>query len=231
VIGVLALALAALPITPSWTCTVRFEIEGDSATLTQRIDRRGRPGPLAMRLQRPGWQGSRSLSWLVGTPPASSSRTGPRRPPARRVDPEDIVPRPPARIFEEGPSGAPVSFRWNRRRETSALWVHYYGDGVPVGSERIADAKDVRSYFHWIDSIGWTLTDRAMLARLAGARELTALLTNETGDVLGQDRYPLPPPSAARAAYDAAAAEMRRLTADYRTACERTPSGVVIGEY
>ena len=232
-IAALGLALASGQPARSWTCEVAFLLEGDRGTLSRRVDRRGRPATsVAMNLWRDGWDQWRSISWdilpadALVPPPASAYRTK-----SRRTVRSETVPRPAATAFDEGPSGAPFYFRWNRRRETGALWIHYYGDGATAGREQIANAQLVRRDYHLFDGIGWTLKDRLTLARLARARQLTAVLTNEAGQELARDGILNPAPAEARQAFERAFAELRRAEADYRKSCKDNSAGVVVTGY
>jgi hypothetical protein len=212
---VLALALPAPAA--AWTCVVPVKLSGFEGTLAREIDGVGRPKPdLTMEVARREPSGEvREVKWYL-----TEKAAGPRRP----YEPVWVTPRPEQAAFREGPSY--VSILWNLKQATKGpIESFYYGDGRLVGSERLVRLRETdRIYRRQSLARPAALIDRPLLARLAEARQWTAVAVDGARVELYRATFNLPTATEAEAEYRRAKAELRRMERNYWQVCTQDPS-------
>jgi hypothetical protein len=199
---------------PGWRCGVAVEVEGFPGLLWRTLDARGIAEPY-YTLQVDG-RGARwrFLVWGIMAPDAPPRR--PRGTSFSRL-------RSEANAFAGGPEGITMNSAWVGRAVTGPVRAWHYGNGRLAGTQLLATRVDAAQASRRSVGIGWHLSDRAILARLARAREWLVVVRDGAGREVARETIHLPAPALVEAVYRRARPQVDAMVADYGNACTAPP--------
>ena len=166
-----------------WTCSTPLDVDGYRAGMFRHFGKGLEDEAYVIQMHREP-PDRHDISWTVFPRPEG--------PPAGRKY-TFLRGRKEAEAFSGGPDYVSIDFRWTGK-VTGPIWVYYYGDGMPAGSEMLATARRVRRWTKNGRTMGLSggLTTPSLLAALAPARRWSVVATDGAGNTIFSDSFEMP---------------------------------------
>lgn len=199
-----------------WRCWSRFEVEGETVTILRDFEASGTINPYLIQSYDHEPHGT---YWMIDPRPDG--------PPANEPD-NGRKGRSEAEVLRDGPDYVHINYAWHTQ-VVGPVQVSFRGDGVPVGSQRLFSAREVRRSTGKdgkMFGLSGGLSKGPILQALYRTQSWAFSVTDATGKELVTGAFH--PPDLARAVeeYRRVRAEIEALETEFRTDFQERKRGM-----